>query len=285
MRWTVMVFLSSIFIQAKELTGLDIMNSLGGILENQSTHISTTIAIFGLMLTIMMTIISLFAYSKSQDILVRIEKNKEKIDKIKEKLAEDILYIDKETKSNLKILREELVHSLNDVKDDIKQEVTQQIVYNSKEVALKVEDYAYKHIEDNIVDINNKVQVKLFSYQKFIFKVNEAKKIDYEEVVSDESFSFTEKLSKVIAIQSRYNETNNQSVPKLFSHHIEEEVVPTAIKLSEYQELHEIIIEHLEKLLLDSHYSFADKARVKEVLHIRYHWVEQQEVKENTLSV
>ena len=86
MRWTVMVFLGSIFVEAKELTGLDIMNSLGGILENQSTHISTTIAIFGLMLTIMMTIISLFAYSKSQDILVRIEKIKRKLTRLKRNL-------------------------------------------------------------------------------------------------------------------------------------------------------------------------------------------------------
>jgi len=285
MRWTVSIFFGSVFLNAHESKELDVINSLGGILENQSTHISTTIAIFGLMLTIIMTIISFVAYSKSQNIITRIEKNKDKIDKIKEKLAEDVLYIDKETKENLKTLREEVIHSLNDVKDDIKQEVTQQIVYNSKEVALKVEDYAYKHIEDNIIAINNKVQAKLFAYQKFIFKVNEAKKFEYEEVISDENLNFTEKLSKVIAIQSRYNETNNQSIPKLFSHNIEEEVVPTAIKLSEYEELHSIIIEHLETLLFDSHYSFADKARVKEVLHIRYHWVEKQEVDENTISV
>ena len=284
MRWIIAVPLLSIFLNAHESKELDVISSLGGILEAQSTHISTTIAIFGLMLTIMMTIISFVAYSKSQNIIARIEKNKDKIDKIKEKLAEDILYIDKETKSNLKTLREEVLYSLSDVKNDIKQEVTQQIVYNSKEVALKVENYAYKHIEDNIVAINNKVQAKLFAYQKFIFKVNEAKKFEYEEVISDDSLNFTEKLSKVVAIQSRYNETNNQSIPKLFSHKVEEEIVPTAIKLSEYHELHEIIIEHLEEILLNSHYSFADKARVKEVLYNRYAWIEQQDIEEDNVN-
>jgi len=286
MRYILTVLPLTMLLSADEVKNqcqLDVLNSLGGILENQATHISTMIAIFGLVMTILMTIISVVAYSKSQNIIVRIEKNKDKIDKIKEKLAEDILYIDKETKSDLKTLRKEVLYSLNDVKDDIKQEVTQQIVYNSKEVALKVEDYAYKHIEDNIIAINNKVQAKLFAYQKFIFKVNEAKKIEYEEIISDKSLDFAKKLSKVIAIQSRYNETNNQSVPKLFSHEIEKEVVPTAIKLSEYEELHAIIIEHLETLLLDNYYSFADQARVKEVLHTRYDWKEEQKVEQDNI--
>ena len=276
MRVIIAVFLWTIFLNAKKVEELEVLNNLGGILEAQATQISTIIAIFGIMLTIMMTIISFVAYSRSQNMIARIEKNKDKIDKIKEKLAEDVLYIDKETKSNLKILRKEVLYSLNDVKSDIKQEVTQQIVYNSKEVALKVEDYAYRHIEENILAINNKVQAKLFAYQAFIFKVNEAKKFEYEAVISDDSLDFTEKLLKVIAIQSRYNETNNQSIPKLFSNNIEEDVVPTAIKLSEYQELHEIIMEHLEAVLLDVHYSFADKARVKEVLYNRYGWIEEQ---------
>jgi len=278
MRPILSISLLSVFLNANNSKELEIMSSLGGILEAQASNISTMIAVFGLTLSILMTIISFVAYNRSQNIISRIEKNKDKIDKIKEKLAEDILYIDKETKSNLKSLRAEVIHSLNDVKDDIKQEVTQQIVYTSKEVALKVEDYAYKHIEDNIVSINNKVQAKLFAYQKFIFKVNEAKKIEYEEVLFDDNFDFKEKLSKVIAIQSRYNEINNQSIPKLFSDNIEEAVVPSAVKLSEYQDLHSIIIEHLELLLVDNHYSFADKARVKEVLHTCYHWVEEQEV-------
>jgi len=281
MRQIGLFFLLTFFLNAnKNDIQLDVLNSLGGVLEAQSTSISITIAIFGIMLTVLMTIISVFAYGKSQSLISRIEKNKDKIDKIKEKLAEDILYIDRATKANLKGLREEVFLSLKDVKDDIKQEVTQQIVSTSKDIALKVEDYAYKHIEDNIVEINNKVQAKLFAYQKFIFKVNEAKKLEYEEIASNDKLNFEEKLLKIIAIQSRYNETNNQSIPKLFAHKIEEEVVPTAIKLSEYKELHEIIIEHLEELLSNNHYSFADKARIKEVLQTRYNWEEKIELKE-----
>lgn len=237
---------------------LDVIDKLGGLLEGISTkhtgQLATLIELFIAFTGIVITIITILgAYN--------ITKNSHKIDEIK-----------KEMDKNLNELRKEL-------KQEIKEEVMQQIVYIADKDVQRVQAHAYKKIEHSIEKMTENTQNQRFVYQKIIYKINQMKKYEYETIMMNSSFSTDEKLNKIILVQSKYNEVNNQSIPKIFSKNIEEKVIPALIKLSEITKIHHIIIEELDKKLNDDTLSFIDKESIKEVLINYYNW-EEKELKE-----
>lgn len=247
--------IGSIYASDNNVT-LDNLGNLGSFLEpwfaKNSENITHLLIVFGSILGGIITLFSIIFLINGYAISKRVDENRKAIDNTYLKIQEDI-----------------------------KQEVAQEIVYSSKELISKVENYFYEKIEYDLEQINRLVQAKLFLYQRFVFEVNEVKKIEYENLMNS-SIKLEDKLSQLISIQNRYNETNNSSIPKLFSDDIEHQVVPAAKKLSENKKLQRIIVKHLETLIQSDYYSFADKARIKEVLHKRYNWQEPKDKETDT---
>ena len=264
----IILFTQILFASDKELNFLD---KLGGILESQATHISITITVFGLIISVFLAL----AYSRSQSIISKIENNKDKIDVIKENMDENLKEFRKELNAIKFHMDEDLKEFRKEMKDEIKEEITQQIVYTADEAVQKVQEHAYRKVDYNINKLTEEIQNQRFAYQKIIFKINQGKKYEYEGVLNNKKLETEEKIEKIITIQGQYNEINNQSIPKLFSRRIEADVIPTAEKLSEYKKIKHIIIEVLEKLLKRDDYSFVDKENIKDVLISYYHWEEK----------
>ena len=156
-----------------------------------------------------------------------------------------------------------------DLEKDIKEEVSKQMVYQTKELISKIEDYAYTEIKTKLDEIIAKEQSKLFNYQKLLFKINEAKKIEYEKVLNSNNNS--KKLEDIIFIQNKYNEINNQTLPKLFSSEIKD-ITTAAIKLSEYKIIRRVIANFLRDILIENSdkFTYAQKAQIEEILKNYY---------------
>lgn len=224
------------------------VGDLGSFFEGTSGHISTLITFFSLFISGLLALFTYFTYKENKSITEKIDRNKEYIDTIYEKL-----------------------------KKDIEHEIDKQVIFNAKSVMSKIEDDAYRKIDNNIEKISSDALEKLFDYQQLVFKINQAKKYAYEEVMNSRTLELSEKLVQSVIIQGQYNETNNHDIPNLFSNNIQERVIPTAIKLSEFVELTDIIIEYLEKLLKKKCLSYANKSRIKDVLRDYYGWIEKKE--------
>jgi hypothetical protein len=237
------------------ITSLDVIDKLGGVFEGMATkhtgQLANIVSLFIAFTGIIMTIITVF-------LAYKITKNSDKIDEIK-----------KEMDKNLNELRKEL-------KQEIKEEVMQQIVYIADKDVQRIQQHAYNRIEHTIDKMTENTQTQRFVYQKIIYKINQMKKYEYETIMMDSALSTDEKLNKIIIVQSKYNEVNNQSIPKIFSKNMEEKVIPASIKLSEIKKIHHIIIEELEKKLNDDTLSFIDKESIKEVLITYYNWKEKE---------
>ena len=219
------------------------IGDLGSFFEGTSGHISNLIMFFSLFISGVLALFTYFTYTENKSITEKIESNKEYIDNIYEKL-----------------------------KEDIKHEIDKQVIFNAKDVMSKIKDDAYRKIDNSINQISSDAQEKLFDYQQLVFKVNQAKKYAYEEVINSKTLELDEKLAKSVIIQGQYNETNNHDIPNLFSTDIENRVIPTAKKLSEFHELRDIIVEYLEKFLDKEEYSYANKSQIKDMLREYYNW-------------
>jgi len=251
---------------------LSTLSKLGGILEAQATYISITIAIFGFIISFFLAL----AYSRSQSIVSKIEGNKDKIDLIKETMDKDLKEFRKEVNAIKFHMDENLKEFRKEIKDEIKEEITQQIVYTSDEAVQKVQEHAYKKVEHTVDVLTGDIQKRRFHYQSLIFKVNQAKKYEYEEVMK-EDMNLDEKISQLLVIQSKYNEINNSDIPKLFSKDVEEKVVPTARKLSEYKELRHIVVKLLLKALENDKLNYVETTQIKDILKECYGWEEKEE--------
>ena len=166
-----------------------------------------------------------------------------------------------------------IIQNLEDkLEKDIEREVKAQIIYSASDVLQDVEDDAYKKIDHEVKQIRSRAQNKLFDYQEFIFQVNQAKKYEYEEVINDPKILIEDKLKKITIIQGRYNEINNNDIPKLFSDNIKDILIPAAKKLSGESELSGIIIDHLVHSIKENGYSDADSLRIKNMLKKDYNY-------------
>jgi len=217
------------------------VGDLASFTEGTSGHISNLIIFFSIFISGILAVFTYFTYRENRSIMEKIENNKKYINTIYEKL-----------------------------KEDIKGEIDKQVIFNAQNVMSKVEDDAYRKIDNNIEHISNQSQEKLFDYQQLVFKINQAKKYAYEEVMNNKKLTLDEKLIKSVIIQGQYNETNNHDIPNLFSTDVENCIIPTAKKLSEFEELKAIIKEYLEKLLDKDSYSYANKSRIRDVLQKYY---------------
>ncbi len=219
------------------------LGDLGGFMEPilaaNAQNITQIVMLFGFLLALISVAI-FFNFSKLEK---QIEKNKSIIENLENKLEQNIEKV-----------------------------VQRQIISSASNVLRDVEDDAYKKIDHAIKDIKKRVKSKLFDYQKFIFKVNQAKKYEYEEVLNNAKISVDDKLQQITIIQGRYNEINNNDIPKLFSDNVKDELVPVAIKLSKENALCDIIIDHLKRSIKKNGYSYADISRIKEVIKKHYNY-------------
>jgi len=229
---------------------------MGASLTGFTNQITNLLMIFGAMVTLL----SLLGYLKLKSLSDNIENNRELIEKYKED-------IDKKF-SDYRI----------EMKQEIIEEVKQQIVYGLDDAILKVQEHAYKKVEYTVSKLTDEIQKRRFHYQSLIFKINQLKKYEYEEVMKEE-IDIDEKISKILVIQSKYNEINNSDIPKLFSKDIEERVIPTARKLSEYKDLRHIIIKLLLKALENDKLNYVEKTQIKDILQECYGWEEKEDEK------
>jgi hypothetical protein len=232
----------------------------GQTIDGYTGQVENLLMIFGAMVTLFMAVMSIFGYLKIRGISDEIEKNRELI-------ADYTTSIDKKF-SEYRI----------EMKQEIVEEVKQQIVYGLDDAILKVQEHAYKKVEYTVSTLTNEIQKRRFYYQSLIFKVNQVKKYEYEEVMK-EDIDLDERISKILLIQSKYNEINNSDIPKLFSKHIEEKVVPTARKLSEYKELRHIVIKLLLKALENDKLNYVEITQIKDILKECYDWEEKEDNK------
>ena len=230
---------------------------IGSVLETYTSQIELLLIVFSLIVSLILAFVSIIGYSKSKSITSKVEENRNKIDEFQ-----------KETYIQFEKHKEEL-------KEEIKEEVLQQIVYVSDEVSQKVEEHAYRKINKNINKLTDEILERRFAYQKLIYKVNQVKKLEYERVLKSAK-TIDEKLEEITIIQAKYNEINNQNIPKLFSKNIKDVAIPVAEKLSESKEVAHIIKKELEKLLEDEDYSFVDREDIREVLKDYYAWKEEK---------
>jgi hypothetical protein len=232
----------------------------GAAITGYNGHIEHLLMIFGFMVTFFIAMISLFGYFKIRGISVEIEKNRELI-------ADYTAGIDKKFSDYRKEMKQEII-----------EEVKQQIVYGLDDAVLKVQEHAYKKVEYTVSSLTDEIQKRRFHYQSLIFKVNQVKKYEYEEIMKQD-IELEDKISKILIIQSKYNEINNSDIPKLFSKHIEEKVVPTARKLSEYKELRHIVIKLLLKALENDKLNYVEITQIKDILKECYDWEEKEDNK------
>jgi len=227
---------------------------MGASLAGFTNQITNLLMIFGAMVTLL----SLLGYLKLKGLSDNIENNRELIEKYKEDIDTKFSDYKKE------------------MKQEIIEEVKQQIVYGLDDAILKVQEHAYRKVEYTVSSLTDEIQKRRFHYQSLIFKVNQAKKYEYEEAMKQD-ISLDEKISKLLVIQSKYNEINNSDIPKLFSKDIEEKVVPTARKLSEYKELRHIVIKLLLKALENDKLNYVEITQIKDILKDCYGWEVKEE--------
>jgi len=245
---------------ARENIQLDVVNKLGefmGATMNSFTgQISNLLAVFGLMVTL----VSVFGYLKLRNLSDNINKNRELISDY----TNDI-----ELKFN---------DYRKEMKTEIVEEVKQQIVYGLDNAILKVQEHAYRKVEHTIDKLTEEIQQRRFFYQGLIFKINQVKKYEYEDIMKQET-DVEEKVNKIIITQSKYNEINNHDIPKLFSKKIEDEVIPSAKKLSEYTDLKHIVSKLLLKALENDKLNYVEQTQIRDVLREYYDWNERIELK------
>jgi len=193
-------------------------------------------------------------------------------------------YFEKRVDENLKemnLLKKEFKEIIKDVqlakKEEIREEVTQQIVYGLDEALLNVQKHAYKKVEYTVDKLVEEIQRKRFFYQNLLYQINQIQKYEHEEVMK-EDIELTKKIEKTIKVQAKYNEINNHDIPKLLSKDIENDVVPTAVKLSEYKNIKHTIQKLLVKVLERDNLNFVQKTQIKDILKEKYDWIEEKSV-------
>jgi len=190
-------------------------------------------------------------------------------------------YFEKRMDENIRemnSLKKEFKETIKEVqlakKKEIREEVMQQIVYGLDDALLNVQEHAYRKVEHTVKKLIEEVQRRRFFYQKEIYQINQAKKYEYEEVMKEE-VTLDEKIDKTIRIQAKYNEINNYDIPRLFSKNIEQDVIPTAVKLSSYKNIKHTIQKLLVKVLERDNLNFVQKTQIKDVLKEKYGWEEE----------
>ena len=228
-----------------------------------SGQITNLLMLFGFMVTLFISGVSILGYAKLKGVSENIEKNRN-------------LIFD---------FTSSIDHKFSDyrveMKQEIVEEVKQQIVYGLDDAILKVQEHAYKKVEYTIDKLTDEIQQRRFHYQGLIFKVNQVRKYEYEKIMKQE-IDIDDKVNQVMIAQAKYNEINNHYIPKLFSKKIEEELVPTAKKLSEYMELKYVINKLLLKVLHNNKLNYVEQTQVRDVLKDFYDWDEKIELKKTS---
>ena len=223
-----------------------VISAVGSILEGFTGEISSLLMFF----MAMVTIGSVLGYLKINMLTEDIQRNRE-------------------------LIGEKFENYKRDMKIEIEEEVSQQIVYGLDNALLKVQEHAYRKVEYTVDKLTEEIQRRRFFYQGLIYQINQAKKYEYEEVMREE-VELTEKIEKIIKVQAKYNEINNHDIPKLFSKNIEQDVVPMAKKLSDYKNIKHTIQKLLVKVLERDNLNSVQKTQIKDVLKEKYGWKEEK---------
>jgi len=191
-------------------------------------------------------------------------------------------YFEKRVDENLKemnLLKKEFKEIIKDVqlakKEEVREEVKQQIIYTLDEALVNVQEHAYRKVEYTVDKLVEEVQGRRFFYQSLLYQINQIQKYEHEEVMK-EDVELTKKIEKTIKVQAKYNEINNHDIPKLLSKDIEKDVIPTAVKLSDYKNIKHTIQKVLFKVLENGNLNFVERTQIKDVLKEKYGWEEEK---------
>ncbi len=209
---------------------LDDIDKIGSIMEPAAEILSNQISFFGIVLTIIVTLLSIFAYMSV------VKPMQDKMDKIDESIA-------------------------NQVKN--------QIIYGIDGELEKATKYAEKKIDDEVKKIKANAQDRLFEYQELVFLVNQKIKNDSNEILEKEGISDIQKLKEVINVQFKYNEIINDFLTKLVSDDFTT-VKQAIKLLSEYDSVKSIIKMHLSDMCQNGKYTQEQKDEIKRLLKKYY---------------
>ncbi len=212
------------------LLKLEDIGAIGSVMEPAAEILSEQINSFGIMLTIIVTLLSIFAYAGVFKPL------KDKMDKID---------------------------------DSIKNQVKNQIIYGIDNELEKATNYAQKRIDDEIKKIKMSAQDRIFEYQNLVYLVNQKIKDDSDKILEKEDMSDIEKLKEAINVQFKYNEIINNFLTKLVSDDFTT-VKQTIKALSEYDSIKSIIKIYLNDLCQNGKHTHQEKEEIKKLLKKYY---------------
>jgi len=288
-------FIVSIFVAINDLFAHDTnetnsnrsfeaFKALGDIFEplfnTHANNITVLLVVFSTLFGGYVTFIAITTVIKMNKIEATIDSNRDSIQGIKTDVIEKMNTIDIQTRVNIDNLEKWLITQTNqiyqnskedikDVKNSIEDRITYEIISSSKQILKGIEDHSYRKIELKIEEIKRNTQKRLFNYQELIYKINQLKKIEYDEVLT-QPIEINEKLQQMVSIQNLYNETNNITIPNLLSEEVHAELIPALKKLSDNLQLQPIIISYFKSLLNANEYSYSEKIEIKDTLKTFY---------------
>lgn len=280
-------------------TNYDALSALGDIFEpmfsTHSTNITDIITTFGIIFGMIVSILVIASAIKMYKIDEGVSKNQNDIHTLKSEITERVndmyhttqISIDEFEKllfdQRLKI-NEQRERDIEKLEHEVHNQVQGEIINSASELLEKVQDHAYRLLASKMEEMKQEVEKRLFNYQKMVYSINMLKKLEYDKVFR-ENVDANEKLKMMSNIQSKYNETNNITIPKLLSNNIENDVVGALKKLSDREELKDIIIEFFRKSFEVGDYKNLDASIIKYTLVSFYGYDYDKEKKEDEVRV
>ena len=267
------------------------LEALGNIFEpifnTHSNAVTDQLLLFGTLFGAFITLVSIFSALRMNRLDSVVSDNKTEINKLKTEVIERVNSIHLETKQDIDILEKWLFDAIKDIhlhrekaidklEHEIQHKIQNEIIYFASKHSKNVEQNAYQQLSYTMNEMRVNVEKRLFNYQKLIYNINILKKREYDRVL-EEGIDADEKLKNMVKIQTKYNETNNITIPNLLSDNIE--VVTSALKkLSEEEELQPIIIEFFKDALNSNAYDKADAYNIKYILQSFYAYDYDKEI-------
>ncbi len=214
---------------AQPLT-LDHIGEIGSILEPAAEILAEQINSFGTMLTIVIMILSLFAYASI------FKPIKEKID---------------------------------DIDKSIEDKVKNQVIYGLDDKVEKTIKYAEEKIDEEVKKVRKDAQDKIFEHQNLVYLVNQKMNEEINNILEKEDLQEIEKLKQITKIHYKYNDITNNYLIKLVNDDFET-MKQTIIELSDYRDIKSVITMYLSDLCHNGKLSSKQKEEVKKLLEKRY---------------
>jgi len=268
-----------------------VLQELGNVFEpifnTHASSISDMLFLFGSLLGVLITLVSIFSVVRMNRVDSVVSENKTEINKLKTEVIERVNDIHIETKRDVDNLEKWLFQEIKDINRhrekaieklemEIQYKIQNEIIYYASEHSKNVEKNAYQQLSYTMNTMRVNVENRLFNYQKLIYNINILKKREYDRVL-EEHVDSDEKLKNMVKIQTKYNETNNITIPELLSDNIDS-VISALKKLSEEEELKPIIINFFKDALNSNVYDKVDAYNIKYTLQSFYGYDYDKEI-------